>query len=133
MSTERIEYNDAPPTLRIVAILIDIVLVVILAVISQFGFSLEYELFWKTFVGEFDINSPYWYVFWFIIELPLYFWLVSSLTDGQTLGKGLLGIRVMTNDYTSTKRKWKLHLKRTFQIRGGTKVVKEKDPEVKGL
>ncbi|MHA1989576.1 MAG: RDD family protein [Candidatus Hodarchaeales archaeon] len=133
MSTDRIEYNDAPFSLRIVAILIDIVLVLVLAVISQFGFSLEYELFWKTFVGEFDINSPFWYLFWFVIELPLYFWLVSSLTDGQTLGKMINGIRVVNDDNSSTKREWMLHLKRTFQMRGGTKVVKEKDPEVKGL
>jgi uncharacterized RDD family membrane protein YckC len=136
MSTERIEYNIAPSTLRLVAILIDIVLVLIIAIVAQFGFSLEYELFWRTLVGEFDINSPYWYVFWFIIGLPLYFWLVPSITDGQTVGKIFTGIRVMTlsnDDFTSTKRKWKLHLKRTFQMRSGTKVVKEKDPEVKGL
>jgi hypothetical protein len=43
------------------------------------------------------------------------------------------GIRVVNDDNSSTKREWMLHLKRTFQMRGGTKVVKEKDPEVKGL
>ena len=133
MSTERIEYNDAPPTQRIVALLIDVFLVVTLAIVTHFGFTLEYELFWKTFFGEFDILTPLWYVFWFIIELPLYFWLVSSITDGQTLGKLLTGIRVVKDDNSSTKREWKLHLRRTFQIRSGTKVVKEKDPEVKGL
>jgi uncharacterized RDD family membrane protein YckC len=133
VSKERIEYNNAPPTLRIVAILIDIVLIALAAIVTHFGFQLEYELFWKSFFGEFDINTPLWYLFWFVVELPLYYWLVSSLTDGQTLGKLLIGIRVVKDDNSSTKREFKLHLKRTFFIRSGTKVVKEKDPEVKGL
>ena len=133
MSTERIEYNLAPPSLRVVAIVIDAILIVILAIISQFGFNLEYELLWKSIFGDLQINNPVWYLVWFIIELPLYYWLVSSLTDGQTLGKIFTGLRVVKDDNSSTKREWKLHLKRTFFMRAGTKVVKEKDPEVKGL
>ncbi|OLS27895.1 MAG: hypothetical protein HeimC3_01890 [Candidatus Heimdallarchaeota archaeon LC_3] len=133
MSKDRIIYDDAQQVTRIIALIIDVVLVAVLAVISQFGFTLEYELFWKSFFGEFDINSPLWYLFWFIIELPLYYWLVSSFTDGQTLGKIFTGIRVVKDDNSSTKREFKLHLKRTFFLRSGTKVVKEKDPEVKGL
>lgn len=133
MSTERIEYNNASPTLRVGAIVIDLILVAILGVLSHFGFQLEYELFWKSFVGEFDINTPLWSLLFFIIELPIYYWLVSSLTDGQTLGKILTGLRVVKDDNSSTKREWMLHLKGAFFIRNGTKVVKEKDPEVKGL
>jgi uncharacterized RDD family membrane protein YckC len=133
LSTERIEYNNAPSTLRIVAIIIDIVVVVILAVFSHFGFQLEYELFWRTFFGEFDINTPLWSLLFFVIELPLYYWLVTSLTNGQTVGKILTGLRVVKDDNSSTKGEFKLHLKRTFFMKSGTKVVKEKDPEVKGL
>ena len=105
----------------------------ILAVISKIGFDLEYQLLWKNIFGDLQIDNPLWYLVWFIIELPLYYWLVSSLTDGQTLGKILTGLRVVKDDNSSTKREWMLHLKRTFFIKSGTKVVKEKDPEVKGL
>ena len=134
MSTERIEYHIAPLSLRIVAILIDIVLIIILAVVTQFGFQLEYDIFWNGVLGlELNLQEVFWYVLWFIIEFPLYLWLVSSLTEGQTFGKMLTGIHVITDDNKSTKRKWMLHLKRTFQMRSGTKVVKQEDPGVKGL
>ena len=132
MSTERIEYMDASMGLRLVAIIIDIIIAIILAVLCQFGWSLEYDLIWKSLI-DLSVSDPFWPVLWFIVLLPVYYWLCSSVTDGQTVGKMILGIRVVLDDNSSTKRMWILHLKRTFFMRGGTKVVKQKDPEVKGL
>ncbi|MHA1513390.1 MAG: RDD family protein, partial [Candidatus Hodarchaeales archaeon] len=64
---------------------------------------------------------------------PIYHILFSSLTNGQSAGKLILGIRVVPDTNESTKRKCVLHAKRFFFLRGGTKVVKEIDPSVKGL
>ena len=132
MSTERIEYTNASIGVRLLAIIIDIIIAIILAVLCQFGWSLEYDLIWKSLI-DLSVSDPFWPVLWFIIMLPLYYWLASSVTDGQTVGKIILGIRVVLDDNSSTKRMWGLHLKRTFFMRGGTKVVQQKDPEVKGL
>jgi hypothetical protein len=74
----------------------------------------------------------------YFIGLAAYYVLMSSLTDGQTLGKILTGIRVLSDDNESFKalkltQRLKIHTKRLILLRSGTKVVKEKDPEVTGL
>ena len=133
MSKDRIEYKTASFVLRLVALIIDLLVGVIIAFIGYLGIVLEYELIWKN-LGLFDETAflPITIV-WGIIGFGLYYVLASSLTDGQTVGKILIGIRVVTDTNESTKRAFKLHLKRLLFIRGGTRVVKEKDPEVKGL
>ena len=133
MSKDRIEYKTASFVLRLVALIIDLLVGVIIAFIGYLGIVLEYELIWKN-LGLFDETAflPITIV-WGIIGFGLYYVLASSFTDGQTVGKILIGIRVVTDNNESTKRGFRLHLKRLLFIRGGTKVVKEKDPEVKGL
>ena len=72
------------------------------------------------------INPNTWLGYiWFIVFFPLYHIICSTFTDGQTLGKILLGIRVVTDQNESTKRKFRLHFKRFFFLKAGTKVVKE--------
>jgi hypothetical protein len=56
---------------------------------------------------------------------------MSSLTNGQSAGKLILGLRVVTDSNESTKKMFTLHFKRFFFLRAGTKVVKEIDPSVK--
>ena len=134
MSTERIQYNTAPLPSRIIAMIIDIVMVLIIALICYFGALLENELIWKDLFNDaLHLDYTIWILIWFILVYPLYFVLTSALTDGQTLGKLLIGIRVMTEDNESTKRAFKLHFKRFFLMKKGTRVVKETDPGVKGL
>jgi uncharacterized RDD family membrane protein YckC len=132
MSIKRIEYKDASLPIRLVALVIDLIVAVGIAFFMDFGWFLEYDLFWKTF---FNLEGPAQslVVIWFIVTFPLYHILSSSLTNGQSVGKLILGIRVVTESNETTKKKFKLHLKRFFFLRGGTKVVKEIDPSVKGL
>ncbi len=132
MSMKRIEYEDATIVLRLIALLVDIVIGVILAFLMDFGWRLEYDIFWsKIFNLEGEAMSLV--VLWFIIALPIYHILISSLTNGQSAGKLILGIRVVTDSNESTKRMFIIHFKRFFFLKGGTKVVKEIDPSVKGL
>jgi uncharacterized RDD family membrane protein YckC len=129
---KRIEYEDATIVLRLIALLIDIVIGVILAFLVDIGWTLEYDIFWaKLFSLEGEAMSLV--VLWFIIAFPVYHILMSSLMNGQSAGKLILGIRVVTDSNGSTKRMFNLHFKRFFFMRAGTKVVKEVDPSVKGL
>ena len=132
MSVTRIEYKDVSLLIRLVALAIDLVVGVGLAIFMEFGWFLEYDIFWKSFFNlEGEPQSLI--ILWFILAFPLYHILCSSLTNGQSTGKLILGIRVVTDTNESTKKKFKLHAKRFFFLRGGTKVVKEIDPSVKGL
>ena len=132
MSVTRIEYKDVSLLIRLVALAIDLVVGVGLAIFMEFGWFLEYDIFWKSFFNlEGEPQSLI--ILWFILAFPLYHILCSSLTNGQSVGKLILGIRVVTDTNESTKKKFKLHAKRFFFLRGGTKVVKEIDPSVKGL
>ena len=132
MSMKRIEYEDASIVLRLIALLIDGAIGVILAFLMNLGWELEYDLFWeKLFNLEGEFRSLI--VLWFILAFPVYHILMSSLTNGQSTGKLVLGLRVLTDSNESTKRKFGLHFKRFFFMRTGTKVVKETDPSVKGL
>jgi len=135
MSKDRIQYLELPflSVQRLVAGLIDVIVGIIIALICDIGARLEYEIIWKNIFPFLEDLLPILVFLWFIIFFPLYYCLSSSLTDGQTLGKMLLKIRVVTSDNKSTKKQFRLHLKRTFFMKAGTKVVKEFDPGVKGL
>ncbi len=135
MSKERIKYVELPflSLQRLLAGLIDVLVGIIIAILCDFGAKLEYELIWKNIFPFLEDLLPILVIVWFIIFFPLYYFLSSSFTDGQTIGKMLLKIRVVTSDNHSTKKQFKLHLKRTFLMKAGTKVVKEIDPGVKGL
>ncbi|MFW9995761.1 MAG: RDD family protein [Candidatus Odinarchaeota archaeon] len=134
MSKERIIYQNAPLLLRVSALIVDTIVVLIIAVICYFGSLIDNEMVVKPLgFGWLQFENPLWTIVWFIICYPIYYIFASGITDGQTLGKFLTGIRVLKEDNSSTKKAWKLHLKRFFLIRGGTKVVKETDPGVKGL
>lgn len=133
MSKERIQYINASLIIRLIAMIIDIIVVAIIATGMYIGGLMDWELLVKKVMPWLQLDNPLWIIIWFVIVYPIYFTLSSALTNGQTLGKLILGIRVMTNDNQSTKKEYKLHLKRFFFVRGGTKVVKEHDPGVKGL
>lgn len=132
MSMKRIEYEDASIVLRLFALLIDIVIGVILAFVFELGWKMEYDIFWKK-LFNLEGEAMSLVVFWFVVAFPVYHILMSSLTNGQSAGKLILGIRVVTDSNESTKRMFILHFKRFFFLRAGTKVVKEIDPSVKGL
>ncbi|MHA1978862.1 MAG: RDD family protein [Candidatus Hodarchaeales archaeon] len=132
MSMTRIEYKNVSLPIRLIALVIDLIIGVGLAFGMEFGWFLEYDIFWKSFFNlEGEPQSLI--ILWFVLAFPLYHIVCSSLTNGQSAGKLILGIRVVTDTNESTKRKFKLHAKRFFFLRGGTKVVKEIDPSVKGL
>jgi uncharacterized RDD family membrane protein YckC len=133
VSKERIEYRSATFITRLIALLIDLAVGVGIAIFCQLGAELEYEILWSKIFPALGDMLPYTVYIWFIIFFPLYHILCSGFTDGQTLGKLLLGIRVVTDQNESTKRKFRLHFKRFFFLKGGTKVVKEIDPSVTGL
>ena len=133
MSKDRIEYSEVSPILRLVAFFIDLLVGIGIAIFGYFGISLEYEILWKN-IGLFDETMflPI-TIIWGVVGFIAYYVLASGFTNGQTLGKLILGIRVVTGSNESTKKAFKLHLKRLFFLKAGTKVVKEKDPTVKGL
>lgn len=135
MSKERIQYIDASIIKRLSAIIIDTIIVVIIAIFFQFGFELEYELFWEKLLNlEYTIDElRFLIVFWFIISYPLYYFLMSALTDGQTAGKMLFKLKVVLDDNSSTKRMFKLHFKRFFFLKSGTKVITEHDEAIEEL
>ncbi|MHA1215111.1 MAG: RDD family protein [Candidatus Hodarchaeales archaeon] len=132
MSKERLEYKEVSLAIRLIALVIDVVIGVFIAIFMQWGTLLEYDLIWSK-IFDLETILPYLPILWFIIFFPMYHILCSSFTDGQTVGKMLLKIKVVTEDNNSTKKAFKLHFKRFFFIREGTKVVKEYDPGVKGL
>ncbi|MHA2054527.1 MAG: RDD family protein [Candidatus Hodarchaeales archaeon] len=132
MSMKRIEYEDAPMVLRLIALIIDIIIGVIIAFLVDLGWVFEYDIFWSKILNL-EGEAASLVVLWFVISFPIYHILMSSLTNGQSGGKLLLGIRVVTETNESTKRMFMLHFKRFFFMRTGTKVVKEVDPTVKGL
>lgn len=132
MSMKRMEYEDASMVLRLIALLIDIVIGVIIAFLMDIGWTLEYDIFWSK-VLNLEGEAMSLIILWFIVGFPVYHILMSSLTNGQSAGKLILGIRVVTDSNESTKRMFTLHVKRFFFLRAGTKVVKEIDPSVKGL
>jgi uncharacterized RDD family membrane protein YckC len=129
---KRIEYEDAPMVLRLIALIIDIIIGVIIAFLVDLGWVFEYDIFWSKILNL-EGEAASLVVLWFVISFPIYHILMSSLTNGQSGGKLLLGIRVVTETNESTKRMFMLHFKRFFFMRTGTKVVKEVDPTVKGL
>jgi len=132
MSMTRIEYKDATLPVRLIALVIDLIVGVGIAFMMEFGWLLEYDIFWKPLFSLEGVAQSL-VILMFVLFFPLYHILFSSLTNGQSIGKLILGIRVVTSTNESTKRMFKLHTKRFFFLRGGTKVVKEIDPSVKGL
>ncbi len=135
MSKERIEYIEASISIRILALLIDAAIGFGIAIISHFGAILEYDILWSK-IDPFDLKPfllDYGLIFWFVILFPVYHILISALLNGQSIGKLLLGLRVVTTENESTKRAFMLHLRRFFFLKRGSKVVKEYDPGVSGL
>jgi hypothetical protein len=137
MSEKRIKYETSPVGPRLIALVIDFVIPIpILTLILQWGVSLEWELFWKRFIFvdvEFSEVALILLVLMFILSILVYFIVVPSLTDGQTLGKIVMGLNVVYDDNSSTKKKFITHIKRLFFMRQGTKVVKIVDERPEGL
>jgi len=135
MSEERLKYETSPIGPRLIALVIDLVLVVILAVIFTFLGTIDWyfiELIFNFGVEYIEI-APIVFIFMIIISLLVYFIVVPSLTDGQTVGKIVMRLHVVYNDNSSTKKKFSTHTKRLFFIRQGTKVVKVLDERPEGL
>ncbi|MFX0151281.1 MAG: RDD family protein [Candidatus Hodarchaeota archaeon] len=135
MSEERLKYETSPIGSRLIALAIDLVLVVILAVIFTFLGQIDWFFIEQMFNFGVEYNEivPIVFIFMIIFSLLVYFILVPSLTDGQTVGKIIMGLNVVYNDNSSTKRKFGTHTKRLFFMRQGTKVVKIVDKRPKGL
>lgn len=135
MSKERIQYVDASIIQRLLAIIIDVIVVAIIAILLQFGTELEYEILWKKLLDlDFTVEEiRILVILWFVLSYPIYYVLASSFTDGQTVGKIILKLKVVLDDNSTTKKMFKLHLKRFFFLKGGTKVVTEHDEAVEGL
>ena len=136
MSNERIKFVDAPMITRLISLFIDLVVGVIIGIFCQFGMELEWDILWSKILPasmDFEGLIPYFGIASFIVLFPVYFILTSNFTNGQTIGKKIMNIRVVTEDQQSTKRNFKLHLRRFFFMKAGTKVIKEEDPGVKGL
>lgn len=136
MSEKRLIYETSPVGPRFIALLIDFVVIVILAVIFLFLASIEWELFWKPMVFgdvEFSEVAIILLIICLIMSILAYFIVVPSLTDGQTVGKIVMGLHVVYDDNSSTKKKFVTHIKRLFFIRQGTKVVKVVDERPEGL
>lgn len=137
MSTERIKYETTPFVPRLIAFVIDLVVVIILAVIFTFLGQIDWFVMQQLFsdfedVAYTEVILPV-FVLMIIFSLLVYFILVPSFTNGQTVGKLIMGLNVVYDDNSSTKRKFGTHLKRLFFMRGGTKVVKVVDERPKGL
>lgn len=138
MSKERIEYNTAPMSSRLIALIVDLIVAVVIDIIMYFGIELEHEIIYRAFDFYYRDMIPSIVFVMYFIGFAVYFVLASSFTDGQTLGKVLTGIRVVSGDNESFRalkltQRLKIHTKRLILLRSGTKVVKEKDPEVFGL
>ena len=135
MSTERIKYETTPIVPRLIALVIDLVVVVILAVIFTFLGQIDWFFMQQLFSLDVEYIEvvPIAFILSVIMSLIVYFILVPSLTDGQTIGKLIMGLHVVYDDNSSTKRKFGTHAKRLFFMRGGTKVVKIVDVRPEGL
>ena len=135
MSSERIRYENSPVVSRLIALVIDLVVVVILAVI----FTILGQIDWFVMQQVFSLDMEYTevisivFILMVIFSLLVYFIIVPSLTNGQTVGKLLMGLHVVYDDNSSTKKKYNTHTKRLFFMRGGTKVVKIVDERPEGL
>ncbi|MHA2329355.1 MAG: RDD family protein, partial [Candidatus Hodarchaeales archaeon] len=77
--------------------------------------------------------APIMFILMIPFSLIVYFILVPGLTNGQSIGKLLMGLHVVYDDNSSTKRRFGTHTKRLFFMRQGTKVVKMVDERPKGL
>ncbi|MFW9777625.1 MAG: RDD family protein [Candidatus Heimdallarchaeota archaeon] len=135
MSKERIELIEASMMNRILALAIDAMIGIVIAIISHYGAIWEYDILWSKIL-PFDLKPfllDYGIILWFVIFFPIYHIFVSGLLDGQSIGKLVLGLRVVTTENESTKRAFLLHLRRFFFLKQGTKVVKEYDPGIVGL
>ncbi len=135
MSTERINYEISPSGPRVIALVIDFVGVVILAVIFTFLAQIDWWFLQQMISLDVEYIEvvPIVFVSMVFVSLLVYFILVPSFTNGQTIGKLLMGLHVVYDDNSSTKRKFKTHTKRLFFMRGGTKVVKIIDVRPEGL
>ncbi|MFW9906748.1 MAG: RDD family protein [Candidatus Thorarchaeota archaeon] len=136
MTTERIKYEISPTGPRIIALIIDLIIVALITVFCQWGVELEWNMFWKPILfPDIEFVEIYWLMLllMLIFSLLLYFILVPSFTNGQTVGKMIMGLYVVYDDNSSTKRKFVTHIKRLFFMRGGTKVVKVSDKRPEGL
>lgn len=135
MSEDRLKYKTSPIGPRLIALVIDLVIVVILAVIFTFLGTIDWwviEQIFNTGIEYVEI-VPIVFVFMIIFSLLLYFIVVPSLTEGQTVGKIVMGLNVVYDDNSSTKKKFGTHIKRLFFMRQGTKVVKIVDERPEGL
>ncbi|MFX0122236.1 MAG: RDD family protein [Candidatus Hodarchaeota archaeon] len=135
MSTERIKYEISPLAPRLIALVIDLIVVLILAVIFTFLGQIDWFFLQQMLsldVEYSEVLLPV-FVFMIIFSLLVYFILVPSFTNGQTVGKMIMGLNVVYDDNSSTKRKFGTHFKRLFFMRGGTKVVKVVDERPEGL
>jgi uncharacterized RDD family membrane protein YckC len=135
MSTERIKYETSPMAPRLIALVIDLVVVLILSGILTFLGQIDWFVLQQMFSLDIEYTEvllPV-FVFMIIFSLLVYFILVPSFTNGQTVGKMIVGLNVVYDDNSSTKRKFGTHFKRLFFMRGGTKVVKVVDERPEGL
>jgi uncharacterized RDD family membrane protein YckC len=137
MSTERIKYEVSPMGPRFIALVIDLVVVIILAVIFTFLGQIDWYVLQQILPAFEDVTYtevllPV-FVFMIIFSLLVYFPLVPGFTNGQTIGKLIMGLNVVYDDNSSTQRKFGTHFKRLFFMRGGTKVVKIVDERPEGL
>ena len=135
MSTERINYEISPTGPRLIALVIDFVVVMILAVIFTFLGQIDWFVVEQLFNPDFEYIEvvPIVFILMIIFSILVYFILVPSFTNGQTVGKLIMGLHVVYDDNSSTKRKFGTHTKRLFFMRGGTKVVKVVDVRPEGL
>ncbi|MFX0182669.1 MAG: RDD family protein [Candidatus Hodarchaeota archaeon] len=135
MSEKRLKYETSPIGSRLIALVIDLVIVAILAVI--FTFLGQIDWFFIEQIFNFGVEYveivPIVLICMIIFSLLVYFIVVPSLTDGQTVGKIVMGLHVVYNDNSSTKKKFSTHTKRLFFMRQGTKVVKIVDERPEGL
>jgi uncharacterized RDD family membrane protein YckC len=135
MSSERIRYENSPFGIRLIALVIDLIAVVVLAVIFTFLGQIDWWFLQQILSLDIEYIEVIAIIFVFMVvfSLLLYFIFIPSFTDGQTIGKLIFGIHVVNDDNSSTKRQFVTHLKRLFFMRGGTKVVKVVDERPKGL
>ena len=139
MSTlEHVDFELAPPVQRILAGVIDIIIAYIIGFIMMFGAILEWEMFEGPFFanlatqtadptlkaffqmlgGPAAQNIPlliFFIEFGALILAPVVYFVVTTLTEGQSIGMMLFRLHVRRlEDNSSTKRAWKTHLVRSL-------------------
>ncbi|MHA2033367.1 MAG: hypothetical protein ACW99Q_28685, partial [Candidatus Kariarchaeaceae archaeon] len=77
----RIEYKNASLPIRLIALVVDLIIGVGLAFGMEFGWFLEYDIFWKP-VFSLEGEPQSLIILWFVLIFPLYHILCSSLTNG---------------------------------------------------